>query len=87
MYLRTSCFVNLRFLTFVCVCLSKICRYYTDAASATQLGGWARSAKAKKGTGSLTFLQVKEAGHMVPMDQPQAALNLINSFTMNKPYY
>jgi cathepsin A (carboxypeptidase C) len=29
----------------------------------------------------LTFLQVYGAGHLVPMDQPETALNLINTFT------
>jgi len=61
--------------------------HFTDSSSADQLGGWARTAHAKKGEGSLTFMQVKEAGHMVPMDQPQAALAMLNSFTGNKPFY
>jgi carboxypeptidase C (cathepsin A) len=30
---------------------------------------------------------VYEAGHMVPMDQPAAALALLNGFTSNKPFY
>ncbi|XXQ35476.1 Carboxypeptidase [Plasmodiophora brassicae] len=34
-----------------------------------------------KGEGPFTFLVVKDAGHMVPMDQPAAALALITSFT------
>jgi cathepsin A (carboxypeptidase C) len=50
------------------------------------LGGKARSAPASKGSGSLTFLQVFEAGHMVPMDQPQAALALLTDFTRNEPF-
>ena len=38
--------------------------YYDDANS--QLGGWARSAQSTNDLGgSLTFLQVYEAGHMV----------------------
>ena len=54
----------------------------------TALGGWARSAQSPNGAGgSLTFLQVKEAGHMVPMDQPQAALSMLNTFTSNTPFY
>jgi cathepsin A (carboxypeptidase C) len=48
------------------------------------VGGKIRSAEAKTGGGSLTFLQVYEAGHMVPMDQPEAALSLLNDFTMRK---
>ena len=50
-------------------------------------GGVARTAKAVKGSGSLTFLQVYEAGHMVPMDQPEAALDMYNRFTFNLPFY
>ena len=36
--------------------------------------GLARSAK------GLTFLQVYDAGHMVPSDQPEAALEMITDF-------
>lgn len=36
--------------------------------------GMARTAK------GFTFLQVYEAGHMVPLDQPEAALELVNTF-------
>lgn len=34
----------------------------------------------RRSAGSFTFLQVFEAGHMVPMDQPEAALFMINDF-------
>lgn len=64
--------------------------YYTDSqqpSGAAVAGGMARTATAKEGAGSLTFLQVYEAGHMVPMDQPAAALALLNGFTANKPFY
>lgn len=62
--------------------------YYTpDADTAAVAGGMARTASAKEGGGSLTFLQVYEAGHMVPMDQPAAALALLNGFLTNKPFY
>lgn len=62
--------------------------YYTVSTNGTVSdGGLARTAHAKKGDGSLTFLQVYEAGHMVPMDQPPAALALFNSFVTNKPFY
>lgn len=50
-------------------------------------GGRARTAHANSGEGSLTFLQVYEAGHMVPMDQPPAALALLNTFLTNKAFY
>lgn len=64
--------------------------YYSNADNQQTVGGWARSAKSvtsRSNGGSLTFLQVKEAGHMVPMDQPIAALAMINAFTQNKPFY
>jgi len=62
--------------------------YYTPVESTEPIvGGYARTAPARFGKGSLTFLQVLEAGHMVPLDQPQAALALLNAFTANKPFY
>lgn len=60
--------------------------YYSKDQQAVQ-GGLARSASSKSGKGSLTFLQVFEAGHMVPMDQPQAALSLLNTFLSDKAFY
>lgn len=50
-------------------------------------GGFVRTGRAVQGKGSLTFLQVFEAGHMVPMDQPAAALSLLNTFLTNKDFY
>lgn len=35
--------------------------------------------------GGLSFVQVYQAGHMVPMDQPEAALTMLNDFLANKP--
>eukprot|EP01039_Chlorochromonas_danica_P007629 gene7629-8431_t len=60
---------------------------YQDSNSNAVNGGMVRSALAKRGGGSLTFLQVYAAGHMVPMDQPQAALALLNTFIQNRPFY
>jgi len=60
---------------------------YTNDQKAAVNGGMARTGHAKHGDGSLTFLQVYEAGHMVPMDQPQAALALLNTFLANKAFY
>jgi cathepsin A (carboxypeptidase C) len=57
---------------------------YGEGTSVT--GGLVRSASAAKGEGSLTFLQVYEAGHMVPMDQPEAALSMLNTFLRNEPF-
>mmetsp|Transcript_58376 Transcript_58376/g.92782 ORF Transcript_58376/g.92782 Transcript_58376/m.92782 type:complete len:463 (+) Transcript_58376:66-1454(+) len=36
-----------------------------------------------KGLTNFTFVRVYEAGHMVPMDQPPAALQLVNQFISN----
>eukprot|EP01040_Poterioochromonas_malhamensis_P009740 gene9740-10581_t len=59
---------------------------YADGTNSKE-GGQARTASASKGEGSLTFLQVYEAGHMVPMDQPAAALSLLNTFLRNEKFY
>ncbi|POO01143.1 Serine carboxypeptidase-like [Trema orientale] len=37
-----------------------------------------------KGHGPLTFLRVHNAGHMVPMDQPKAALEMLRSWMQGK---
>jgi cathepsin A (carboxypeptidase C) len=46
--------------------------------------------KAKAGTvrssSGLTFLQINNAGHMVPLDQSEAALTMLNEFTSNTPF-
>jgi len=36
--------------------------------------------------GGLTFLQVNNAGHMVPMDQPENSLQMIRTFLGDKPF-
>ncbi|KAF2895434.1 hypothetical protein ILUMI_10738 [Ignelater luminosus] len=40
-----------------------------------------------KQAGNLTEAMVRNAGHMVPGDQPRWALDLITRFTRNKPFY
>lgn len=40
-----------------------------------------------KQAGNLTEVLVRNAGHMVPRDQPKWALDLITRFTHHKPYY
>lgn len=42
------------------------------------LGGAAKSFE------NFTFLKIFDAGHMVPMDQPKAALTMIEDFMANK---
>lgn len=38
----------------------------------------------QKNHGPLTFLKVHDAGHMVPMDQPKAALAMLQRWTQGK---
>jgi cathepsin A (carboxypeptidase C) len=42
--------------------------------------GLARTSK------GLTFLQVYDAGHMVPSDQPEAALDMLATFLAQKTF-
>jgi len=42
---------------------------------------WNNNAGLVRRYGSFTFLQIFKAGHMVPMDQPKAALDMLNEFT------
>jgi len=39
-----------------------------------------------KNVDNFTFLKVYNAGHMVPMNQPQAALEMLNTFLQGKPF-
>jgi len=41
--------------------------------------GWYQSAR------GLTFVRIRESGHLVPMDQPLAVLTLIDGFIHNNP--
>jgi len=36
---------------------------------------------------NFTFLQVYEAGHMVPLDQPERALSMVETFVQGRPFY
>jgi cathepsin A (carboxypeptidase C) len=36
---------------------------------------------------TLTFLRVYNAGHMVPSDQPLAAITMLNTFLSGKSFY
>eukprot|EP01038_Epipyxis_sp_PR26KG_P014955 gene14955-20117_t len=61
--------------------------YSKEGSNDAIVGGFARTAHSLVSKGSLTFLQVVEAGHMVPMDQPQAALTMLNTFINGKSFY
>lgn len=38
----------------------------------------------QKGYGPLTFLKVHDAGHMVPMDQPKASVEMLRRWMQGK---
>eukprot|EP01061_Rhynchopus_euleeides_P021696 TRINITY_DN353_c0_g1_i4.p1 TRINITY_DN353_c0_g1~~TRINITY_DN353_c0_g1_i4.p1 ORF type:complete len:466 (+),score=199.44 TRINITY_DN353_c0_g1_i4:46-1398(+) len=44
-----------------------------------------KEAGKKRSYGGFSFVQVHEAGHMVPMDQPKFALEMLNDFIHPKP--
>ena len=60
----------------------------TNKTWTTAAGNGAGSFRAAKGegTGSLTFLKVWNAGHMVPRDQPANALDMVNRHLQNVPF-
>jgi len=53
---------------------------YVDWHVSGQTAGQARAAS------NLTFLKVNNAGHMVPMDQPVNALDMLKRFLNNQPF-
>jgi len=59
---------------------------FTDSAGAERKSGIVRTAAASQGSGSLTFLQVFEAGHMVPLDQPEVSLVMLNTFLRGEQF-
>ena len=57
-----------------------------DAFNAAPVADWdvaGKKAGELRKTDMFSFLRVIDAGHMVPMDQPEAALAMINAFTSN----
>lgn len=58
--------------------------YSSSSSGEVVVAGEIRTASAASGSGSLTFLRVFDAGHMVPRDQPEAALRMLNAFTANQ---
>ena len=46
----------------------------------TSLAGYSKT------SGNFTQLLVRNAGHMVPYDQPKWSFDLINRFTSGKPF-
>ena len=54
-----------------------------DSFNSAEDGDWNSGAGSYRSSGGLTFLTVFDAGHMVPSDQPEAALTMLNSFIDN----
>ena len=55
--------------------------------NATALAPWSvggKEAGLKQSSHNFTFLRVYDAGHMVPRDQPEAALAMVNAFLTDK---
>jgi len=48
--------------------------------------GMVKAVNASNNLGSFTFLKVFNAGHMVPMDQPINALDMVRRFLSNEPF-
>ena len=57
----------------------------------SHMRGWLSPSLDNKAAGSVktfenfSFMRVFDAGHMVPMDQPEAALDMLNEFMRTKP--
>jgi carboxypeptidase C (cathepsin A) len=51
-----------------------------DEFRAAKETSWNNNAGLIRQVGPFTWLQVYNAGHMVPMDQPKAALDMLNQF-------
>jgi carboxypeptidase C (cathepsin A) len=59
---------------------------FNKAAWSSWVGPTGNEAGQAKAFGGLTFLQVFDAGHMVPMDQPVNALAMFSTFLQGQPF-
>ncbi|KAI9567056.1 hypothetical protein HD554DRAFT_2173667 [Boletus coccyginus] len=51
-----------------------------------KVAGTVRSASGgSSGAGNITFVVIHNAGHMVPFDQPEAALDMFTRWIMDDP--
>jgi cathepsin A (carboxypeptidase C) len=57
-----------------------------NAAVDTEWSANGKTAGMARSSNGFTFLQVYDAGHMVPRDQPAAALEMLRTFLNNKPF-
>mmetsp|Transcript_20642 Transcript_20642/g.30339 ORF Transcript_20642/g.30339 Transcript_20642/m.30339 type:complete len:557 (+) Transcript_20642:44-1714(+) len=53
---------------------------HTTEFNAAEDEDWNDGKGVMRSANGLTFLQVRDAGHMVPMDQPEVALKMLNEF-------
>jgi cathepsin A (carboxypeptidase C) len=51
-----------------------------DAFNAAEVHEWGDGAGLARSSSGLTFLQVVDGGHMVPSDQPEVSLTMLESF-------
>ena len=59
---------------------------HKDEFNAAEDKDWNSRAGLSKSAHGFTFLQVYDAGHMVPMDKPQVSLAMINQFFTGKDF-
>lgn len=59
-------------------------KQHTSSKDPKQLGGWFK--KAGKGAGNVAFVKAKDSGHMFPMDQPEAASDMVSRWLANESF-
>ena len=59
---------------------------HKDEFNAAEEKDWNNGAGLARTANGLTFLQVYDAGHMVPSDQPEHALTMITQFLNGEPF-
>ncbi|KAF8713678.1 peptidase S10 family, partial [Rhizoctonia solani] len=57
----------------------------TDFRTHNRTAGFVRSTGGNKEAGRIAYVELFEAGHMAPHDQPDAALDMFNRWIWNKP--
>lgn len=57
----------------------------TDFRTHNRTAGFVRTTGGKDDAGRITYVEIFDAGHMAPHDQPDAALDMFNRWIWNKP--
>lgn len=57
----------------------------TDFRTHNRTAGFVRTTGGKEDAGRITYVEIYQAGHMAPHDQPDAALDMFNRWIWNKP--